>query len=195
MCSWIYNPNLGYATCSSQVAAKQWYPVKTTFTGSVTNLASSSVGQFMTGTLILNMDHSAYDTYLLQTATNYPKDYGSFVGTIKNGASTYSISFSNTLPVCSTTCSSDMTLVYTDPKPTTVNASWTNTQYFTGPYAYTSASSNQKATLGTITMANDSNNIPTLYSGYVSSANKGTVIGTASGNMMSFIDGTTQSIQ
>jgi hypothetical protein len=196
MCTWWDSVNLTWLSTPVCGASPNWYPVKTTFTGSVTNLASASVGKIMTGTLTMNMDHSAYNSNSPQTASNYPKNYGSFVGTIINGTSTYSISFSTTLPVCTfTACSYDTTLVYTDPKPTTVSVSWTDTQNYTGPYIYWTVTSNQKATLGAITMLKDSNNTPTLYSGYVSSSNKGTVIGTVSGNMMSFIDGTTQSIQ
>ena len=184
-----------------------WYPQTTTFTGSVAGINSNSnLGTFMTGTLGVNMNRTpdgssfpGYDPTIpsggctnLSDWCNYQITSGTFSGSIVNGSSTYHItnlvgSNGNTLTAFNPV--GTLSLTYSDPSSNVVTVNMTGTAL--------GVPGSGTATLGSsgIAIAVGTGGIGNVYSGYSSPTSTGTLLGSISGGMVYFVDGTTQSIK
>ena len=157
----------------------------TTGTGLVVNVNRTPSGSY------LGFDHSQPTGCPNSLANcNYQIVNGAFSGNVVNGSLTYQItnlavSNGNTLtgPGVGT-----LSLTYTDPHSGAVTVSITGTS--------ASVPASGTATLGTtgIAIVMGTGGIGNIYSGYTGSTSTATLIGTISGGMVYFIDGTTQSL-
>ncbi len=168
-----------------------WYPRTMSFTGSVTNLASAATGKFMTGTLALTVDLSTYNPLAPTTPTNFSKDKGTFSGSITNSTVTPAMAYKVGLTMDASKAynQTDVTIKYTDPSNNIVDLTETNISGAT-PTSTGTATMDGITVTSTLTGGN-------VYSGSPAAVTAGTAtqIGTVSGSIVYFIDGTTVSLQ
>jgi len=173
-------------------------PTNLSFTGSITDLANAAVGKFFTGTLADIRDYSAYDNTQPVTSTNRIKIKGTLTGTVTNNtvapAAVYQLTLNEDMTVDN---QNTVSLIYKDSLNNTVNVNsviLANTPTHT--FNVTSGTVVGVLTRTPVVGGTGGTNGLTgnLYVGGTFAA-PGTLIGTLSGAIVNYTDGTFTSLQ
>lgn len=185
----------GTATASSfkcDLSGFSCNPANMSFTGSMTNLATTGVGKFAEGTVTVTRDFSAYNSTQLAGSSNFIKDTAVFSGTVITPAAVYQVTLNGDRTVYNQQA---VAFIYKDASNNTVEVNATMGLASNAPYVM-----NVKAgsIIGVLTKAPSTGASSTsgltgdVYVGTTDPINR---IGTLTGSTINYTDGTFTSLQ